>query len=166
MNARLRSVLVGLVREPCPGHSIDAVVRRGGGLLILTALAFVAGWLLPDPANFPVHLRDSREPCLRITWVARVTIGESEEPGPILLVHTEWTGNGQSSGPAHEESCTSSEVRLSLPPLSESVYRRRGGVFVPFRDPGDRPTPRLRISSELCLPAAEGACPMRILETT
>ena len=152
MNGLLRFVLAALVRA---SPWIDAVVRRGGGLFILAALSFVAGWLLLDPATLRAYLRNSHEPCFRIAWVARITTGESEEPSPLVLIQTKWDRGRLNSDPKDKDSCRESEVLLSLPPLKESVYRRRDGVFVPLQKSRDRSTPRLPIPSELCLRATQ-----------
>ena len=166
MNRPLRSAFVCLLRERRSCHCIDALVRRGGGLFVLAVLSFVAGWLLPDPATFRAYLRDAQGSCFRIAWVTRITTGESPDSGPILLLQTEWTGNGQRSGPGDEDPCTASEVLLSLPPLTESVYRRQDSLLVPRNESRNRPPLRLPIPSELCVPPTGGTCPKRNLGAT
>ena len=159
MNRHLISTLYGWFVRACTVlPRIFPSVFRGGALFVVGALFFLAGWLLPDP--FP------HERCFRVAWVARITPGEAGEPGPILLIQTEWTGNGQRSGPGDEDPCTASEVLLSLPPLTESVYRRQDSLLVPRNESRNRPPLRLPIPSELCVPPAGGTCPKRNLGAT
>ena len=144
----LRSVVSWLLRER---HvlAFDRVVRRGGGLLVLAVTSFIAGWLLPAPSTLRAYLDG---PCFRIAWVARITTGESEELGPMLLVQTEWTRDGARPGPGRGDLCTATKVLLRLPPTPESLYRHQDGSFVPLRDLASRPRPRLPVPAELCLP--------------
>ena len=81
---------------------------------------------------------------------ARVTTGEPEAPGPILLIQTAWTRDVPESGAHDEDACRASEVLLALPPLKDRIYATGDGVFVPLVKPGDRPTPRLPVPPELC----------------
>ena len=124
-------------------------VRRGGNLLVLAALSFIAGWLIPDLRTLRTSLDG---PCFRIAWVARITTGASGELGPMLLVQTEWTRDGARPGPGRGDACTATNVLLRLPPTPESLYRHQDGSFVPLRDLASRPRPRLPVPAQLCLP--------------
>ena len=150
---RSRSIRSWLLRER---HApvLDRLARRGGGLFVLAALALLAGWLLPDPRTLRAFLDDSEGPCLRIDWVARITTGEAEEPGPILLVQTEWVRDPEVPAPEDADACRTSQVLLRLPPLDDSIYRRQDGLLVPLRELAGPEPPRLPIPPELCLPAA------------
>ena len=137
--------------------SLDRFLRRGGGLVVLAALSFAAGWLLPDPATLRAYLDDTSAPCFRIAWVARITTGEAGEPGPILLVQTEWNRDMTAPVGGAANSCRSSNVRLRLPPVTESIYRREDGRLVPVGEFARRRSPRLPIPPELCLPVPVGS---------
>ena len=153
--ARLCSAMSWLRRER-NAPALDRFVRRGGGLFVLVALSFLAGWLLPDPRTVRAFLHDSEEPCLRIVWVARITTGGSGEPGPILLVQTAWTRDARESPRKDEDPCRSSKVLLRLPPADDSLYHRRDGLLVPLRELPGREPPRLPIPPELCLSGGHG----------
>ena len=137
--ARLCSAMSWLHRER-NAPALDRFVRCGGGLFVLAALSFLAGWLLPDPATLRAFLDDREQPCLHIAWVARITTGEPDESGPILLVQTRWTREAQKSPWQDDDPCRQAQVLLRIPRIEESVYRRRGHEFLPLPE---RARPRL-----------------------
>lgn len=162
---RIRSAIVWLRRER-HGPALDRLFRGSRGLFVLAGLSFLAGWLLPDPATLRAFIHASRVPCIRIAWVARITTGVADEPGPILLVQTEWIRDAHEPASEDADSCRSSNVLLRLPPADESLYHRRDGGLVPLRELGDRPVPRIPVPSELCLPPAHRPGPDHCLEAT
>ena len=125
----LRSVTSRLNRER---HApvFDRFVRRGGGLLVLTALSVFAGWNLPrlpfpdDSSPYPA------ERCLRVVAVVRLATGRPEVPGPFLLLQTAWMQPASRQGsPSRVFDCESSERMLPLPPVHNRVFQRRGAAF-------------------------------------
>ena len=124
----VRSVTSWLIRER-PVPALDRVVRRGGGLLVLTALAVFSGWSMTkmprgDGPDYPA------EHCLRVTGVVRLATGRPEVPGPFLLVQTAWAGVASQQGPwPRVFDCDASERTLPVPPLRNRIFRRRGAVF-------------------------------------
>ena len=145
-----RSTFAWLLRERESTSVMHGFLRRGGGLFAIATLSLLAGWLLPDVATLRAHFGDPSWGCFRIAWVARITTSVPEEPGPILLIQTAWTRDVPESGAHHDDPCRASEVLLPLPPLKDSIYATRDGVFVPLVKPGDRPMPRLPVPPELC----------------
>ena len=99
-------------------------MRRGGGILVLTALAFFAGSSLPE---FPVSGDAPKYPaeqCLRVVAVVRLATGRPELPGPFLLLQTAWTQD------AHRTfDCEASDRVLPVPPVHNRVFVRRGAAF-------------------------------------
>ena len=111
-------------------RAFDPLVRRGGGLFVLTALSAFAGWNLPD---FPFADDASKYPaerCLRVTAVVRFATGRPEVPGPFLLLQTAWMQDASRlrSG-SSVDNCESSELALPLPPVHNRIFMRRGAVF-------------------------------------
>ena len=148
--APVRSASVWLLWTSDSAPVLDRLVRRGGGLFAIATLSFLAGWLLPDLAILRARFGDAPGGCFRIAWVARITTGVPEEPGPILLIQTAWTRDVPESGAHHDDPCRASEVLLALPPLKDRIYATRDGVFVALVKPLDGPTPRLPVPAELC----------------
>ena len=109
--------------------ALDRLVRRGGGLLVLTALAVFSGWSMTkrprgDGPDYPA------EHCLRVTGVVRLATGRPEVPGPFLLVQTAWTRETSPPGSRPRAfDCDSSERALPVPPVHNRIFRRRGTVF-------------------------------------
>ena len=129
VRALVRSVTSWPIRER-PAPALDRLVRRGGGLLVLTALSMFAGWSLN---NFPAGGDDPEYPaerCLRVTGVVRLATGRPDVPGPFLLVQTAWTQEASHQGPRPRVfDCESSERTLPVPPIHNRIFLRRGAVF-------------------------------------
>lgn len=108
----------------------DRLVRRGGGLLVLTALSVFAGWSFTKIPGGDDASSHPAERCLRVTAVVRLATGRPEVPGPFLLLQTAWTQDA--SSPASRSSvdeCEANDRILPLPPVHNRTFRRRGGVF-------------------------------------
>ena len=117
-------------------RAFDPLVRRGGGLFVLTALSAFAGWNFPrlpfpdDSSPYPT------ERCLRVVAVVRLATGRPEVPGPFLLLQTAWMQPASRQGsPSRVFDCESSERMLPLPPVHNRVFQRRGAAFEPLPAP-------------------------------
>ena len=154
-----RSFLVRLLRDR-PGPAFDRLVRRGGGLCVLTALSVFAGWNLPE---FPVTDNRSAYPaerCLVVVGVARFAVPRTVGAAPLLLVQTAWL-EGESplvSSSLDAAVCDASERVLPVPPIANLLFRREGAVFVPsplrsIRIRSFHPPPAFRLRTEGPSPA-------------
>jgi len=128
--------LAWLLRER-PAPAIDRLVRRGGGLLFVTALSAFAGWNLPEFPFADDGLQYPGERCLVVVGVARVAVPGTAGAAPLMLVQTAWLeGASQSDSSSVDAAiCDASERVLPIPPIANLLFRREGAVFVPSAFP-------------------------------
>ena len=141
------STLAWLLRERESTSAMHGFLRRGGGLFAIATLSLLAGWLLPDLATLRAHLGDAPGGCFRIAWVARITTGEPEEPGPILLIQTAWRSAGvwcRPRGPLPRE-----RSPAPAPALEGQHLRDPGRVLRPLVKPLTVPRP-VPVPPDLC----------------
>lgn len=108
--------------------------RTGGAFVAVAIVAFVGGWLVPSLTGLAVHVHAFPERCFRIAWTARVTTGQAEELGPILLVQTAWASSSGRDKARFDrvDPCKVGEVQLRLPPVKDARYERRAGAYFPI----------------------------------